>query len=195
MGWGMRYLMMALILATGIAHADALSNNIARGLPPSADQHIKLLATYTGDFRILSRKDYQEDSAARFSPMDLAVSDGPLASRKYYSQIEVAQDNRFLSIRIKALPFTPKQLREHVDNIHVIPGNEQIAQQLQQVQRGDLVQLRGYLVEVGDKQSTWRSSLTNDAVGDGACKVMRIESIKWVEKSATVPAHEYTFRG
>ena len=180
-------LVLAVLLATGMVYAgDGVDNNIARGLLPTADQHIQVLATYRGVFRILARKDYQ-DAAARFSPMDLAVSDGRLADPNYYPQIEVVQSNRFLSININPLPFTAKELREHVDNIHVIPGNELVARQLQQIQAGDLVRLKGYLVEVGDRKSTWRSSLNNDATGDGACKVMRIESIEWDEKAGVTP--------
>lgn len=193
----MRNVIMALglLFAVSTVHADIGDNNIARGLAPTTDQHIKVLATYAGQFRVLARKDYQNDPEARFSPMDLAVSSGPLASGTYYQSIEASQANRFLSINIKPLPFSPKQLREHVDNIHVIPGSEQVAQQLQQVQRGDLVQLKGYLVEVGDKRSSWRSSLSNDAVGAGACKVMRIESITWIEKADATGSHGHAFWG
>ncbi len=46
-----------------------------------------------------------------------------------------------------------------VSNMHIIPANPEIAQQIKQVKRGDLVQLKGELVEIRDKDLVWLSSL------------------------------------
>ena len=64
---------------------------------------------------------------------------------------------------------------------HHIQGHE-IAQQIKQVKRGDLVQLKGELVEIRDKDLVWRSSLTPTDTGDGACELFRVNSIQWIEK-------------
>lgn len=176
---------ISCMFATGVVNASGLglNNNIARGLPPSQDQHIKVLASYAGDFRVLGRKDYLLDQEAQFSPMDLAVSSGILASKVYFPLIGVRQDNRFLTWNIKKLPIPAKRAKELVSNIHIIPANEQIAILLKQIRAGDLVKLQGDLVEVGNQKWTWRSSLSRDDVGEGACELMRVQSIQWVEKS------------
>ena len=69
-----------------------------------------------------------------------------------------------------------------VSNMHIIPANPQIAKQIKNVKRGDLVRMQGELVEVRDKDLVWKSSLTPTDTGDGACEVFRVSSIKWIEK-------------
>ena len=66
---------------------------------------------------------------------------------------------------------------------NIIPANSKIAAQLAQVHAGDLVQLQGYLVQINDHGWIWRSSLSRVDVGDGACEILRVQAIKWVEKS------------
>ena len=144
---------------------------------------VKELEAYSGEFRILSREDYSSGTEAQFSPVDFAVSEGVLASRTYYPLIGVRQDNRYLTWTMKALPLPPQQAMQLVSNIHIIPANPKIAAQLAQVHAGDLVQLQGDLVQINDHGWIWRSSLSRVDVGDGACEILRVQAIKWVEKS------------
>lgn len=80
------------------------------------------------------------------------------------------------------VPVPQKQAMMMVSNMHIIPANPQIAKQITQVKRGDLVRLKGDLVEVKDKDLVWTSSLTPTDTGDGACEVFRVSSIQWIEK-------------
>lgn len=183
---GLPLLGLNISLAQASITANPLANktnNIAQGLPPAKNQSLKVLNAFSGEFRILGRKDYNHDPEARFSPVDFAVSEGVLASKYYYPLIGVHQDNRFLTWSMKRLPLPPQQAKELVSNIHIIPANPNIAKQLQQVKRGDMVQLSGELVEIDDNGQTWRSSLSRDDVGEGACEILRVSSIRWVEKS------------
>ena len=66
--------------------------------------------------------------------------------------------------------------------MRVIPANSQIAKQIKNVKRGDLVRLKGDLVEIKDKDLVWTSSLTPTDTGDGACELFRVSSIEWIEK-------------
>jgi hypothetical protein len=53
-----------------------------------------------------------------------------------------------------------------------------VRRELDRVRRHDLIELSGYLVEVrhGDGW-TWRSSLSRDDAGAGACEVVWVESV------------------
>lgn len=165
-----------------LANRPAAQFNVAQGLPPAANQQVRVLEQFTGNFRILGRKDYHDDREAQFSPVDFAVSEGLLANKYYYPLIGVQQDNRYLTWSMSKLPLPPKKAMQLVSNIHIIPGNPQIATALKQVKQGDLVKLHGDLVEVDDHGWTWRSSLTRNDVGDGACEILRVQSIQWLEK-------------
>ncbi len=186
----MRYIMpkLVLLLVSSVAMNDLVFASlpdamVARGLPPAKNQSVSVLKQYSGEFRILGRKDYQADPEAKFSPVDFAVSEGVLASKYYYPLIGVKLDNRFLTWNMRYLPIPADKAKTLVSNIHIIPANPNIAALLKSVKEGDLVRMKGELVEVDDNGWTWRSSLVRDDVGEGACELMRVESIEWVEKS------------
>lgn len=172
-----------LASAPALASLPESANTVARGLAPAKNQSVNILQPYQGEFRILGRKDYQADREARFSPMDFAVSEGMLASKRYYPLIGVKQDNRYLTWDVKYLPLPADRMKELVSNIHIIPASPQIADLLKKVKPGDLVRMHGDLVEVDDNGWTWKSSLSRDDVGDGACELMRVSAIEWVEKT------------
>ena len=157
--------------------------NIAKGLAPAAKgQSISTLKEFKGDFRILGSKTYQTDEQAKFSPIDYAVSWGLFAEPEIARTISVNQYDRFLNWKMDHVPVPQKQAMMIVSNMHIIPANPQIAKQITQVKRGDLVRLKGDLVEVKDKDLVWTSSLTPTDTGDGACEVFRVSSIQWIEK-------------
>ena len=82
-------------------------------------------------------------------------------------RISVNQYDRFLNWKIDKLPVPPKQAMQMVSNMHIIPANPKIAQEIKKVKRGDLVRLHGELVEVKDKDLVWTSSLTPTDLGEG----------------------------
>lgn len=185
----MRFILMLTILCAVYTSAFAALPtethrvfNVAQGLGTGSNQQVQHLQGFAGEFRVLGRKDYRSDREAQFSPVDFAVSEGVLASRTYYPLIGVRQDNRYLTWTMKALPLPPQQAMQLVSNIHIIPANPSVAAELKRVKQGDLVKLRGDLVEVADHGWTWRSSLSRTDVGDGACELLRVQSIQWVEK-------------
>lgn len=159
--------------------------NIARGLSPAIPtQSVQVLTDFYGDFRILSTKKYLNDAQAKFSPIDYAVSWGLFADPHIAAQIQVKQYDRFLKWSLPRLPVPPQQAMQMVSNMHIIPANPILARQIEQVSRGDLVRLKGELVEIKADDLVWRSSLTPTDTGDGACEVFRVHSIEWLERSA-----------
>lgn len=156
--------------------------NIAKGLAPAAEgQSLKVLKPYDGEFRILSSKIYTDDEQAKFSPIDYAVSKGLFAQPEIAKTIQVKQYDRYLNWKMDYVPVPPQLAIQLVSNMHIIPANPEVAKEIKQVKRGDLVRLKGSLVEVKDKDLVWRSSLNPMDTGDGACEVFKVESIQWIE--------------
>ncbi len=161
----------------------SVEHNIAKGLPPlAAGQSISVLKPVKGDFRILGSKIYTDDEQAKFSPIDYAVSWGLFAEPEIARHITVNQYDRFLNWKMDRVPVEKEKAMQMVSNMHIIPANPQIAKAIKNVKRGDLVRLKGELVEVKDKDLVWTSSLTPTDTGDGACEVFRVNSIQWIEK-------------
>ena len=157
--------------------------NIAKGLAPvESTQSIAPLKDFKGDFRILGSKIYTDDAQAKFSPIDYAVSRGLFAQSEIASQIYVRQFDRFLNWKMDKVPVPKELAMQMVSNMHIIPANREIAKEIKQVTRGDLVRLKGELVEIKDKDLVWTSSLSPTDTGDGACEVFRVDSIQWIER-------------
>ena len=166
-----------------VSASASVDHNISKGLAPvSKDQSIKKLQSFKGDFRILGSKIYTSDEQAKFSPIDYAVSWGLFAEPEIARHISVNQYDRFLNWKIDRLPVPAEQAMQMVSNMHIIPANPQIAKQIKHVKRGDLVRLKGELVEIKDKNLVWTSSLTPTDTGDGACELFRVSSIEWIER-------------
>lgn len=156
--------------------------NIAKGLAPAvATQSISVIEPFEGEFRILGSKTYKNDAQAKFSPIDYAVTRGLFTEPEIARQISINQYDRFLNWRMAKPPIAPRLATQLVNNMHIIPANPEVAKQIIQVKRGDLVRLEGNLVEVRDKDLVWTSALNWDGVGDGACRLIRVESIEWIE--------------
>ena len=180
-----RHFIMVLISSCMLqATAQASEYNIAKGLAPKAEgQSIEVLKEFKGDFRILGSKIYTDDAQAKFSPIDYAVSWGLFASPEIAQQISVRQYNRYLNWKMDKVPVPKEIAMQMVSNMHIIPANPEIAASIKNVKRGDLVRLKGELVEVKDHDLVWTSSLVPTDTGDGACELFRVSSIEWIESS------------
>lgn len=171
----------SIVAVSAQAAASSIEYNIAKGLAPLAKtQSIEVLQPFTGEFRVLGTKAYALDEQAKFSPIDFAVSWGAMAKADVAKQIQVQQYDRYLNWRIEKLPLPAPLAMQMVSNMHIIPANPTIAAQIQQVKAGDMLRLKGELVEVKDGDLVWRSSLSSTDVGDGACEVFRVSAIEWI---------------
>ncbi|HEY5776840.1 MAG TPA: hypothetical protein VIS57_12185, partial [Xanthomonadales bacterium] len=76
-------------------------------------------------------------------------------------------------------PPVPEQLMvASSSNMHMIPAGKGIERLLKKLRVGDVVVLRGYLVDVDhDSGWHWRSSMSRTDSGDGACELVYVESV------------------
>jgi len=68
---------------------------------------------------------------------------------------------------------------EHSANTHVIPADTSVARQLRGLRVGQVVHLRGYLVNgVRDDGAYINTSLTRSDSGPGSCEVVLVEQVE-----------------
>lgn len=137
-------------------------------------------ARYDITARILSREDYRFDAMSDLVPEDLALGWGPMSDNRILGAFEITQAARFYSWRPKAaLPISRQDVIEHSANTHVIPADSAIRSQLARLRVGQVVHLRGELVDgVRDDGASIRTSLTRSDTGAGACEVMLVEEVE-----------------
>ena len=138
------------------------------------------LSTFEGEFRVLSREDYHTGREAEISPTDLALGWGAMADPQVYKQLSIRQSNRWYYWRYENEPPIPRrEIETHSANMHIIPANKAVAQKLSKVDDNDLINLKGQLVEVSANDGwVWRSSLSREDTGNGACELFLVESIQ-----------------
>jgi hypothetical protein len=147
-------------------------------LPPLGDATVQPLAGFSIEARVLGREDYHLGREADFSPTDLALGWGRMTEDAVLSRLEISQSSRWYRYRWKDAPPMPLQdIIRSSANMHMIPADDAVAAALRRIERGDRVRIDGWLVQVEDGDWRWRSSLSRDDSGGGACELVYVCSI------------------
>jgi hypothetical protein len=140
---------------------------------------LKRRAQYDITARILSREDYRFDTLAALVPEDLALGWGPMSDNRVLKDFEITQSARFYSWRPRgAMPIARQEVIEHSANTHIIPADETVRAQLKHLRVGQVVHLRGTLVDgVRDDGAYVNTSLTRSDSGAGSCEIVLVDSV------------------
>jgi hypothetical protein len=139
---------------------------------------ISPLATFELKAKVLSRKNYNLGRESDLSPTDLALGWGRMSDESVLESISISQSGRWYRWRSNDLPIPRQEIQVSSANMHIIPKNERVKEQLSQIRKGDVVTLSGSLVRVDASDGwSWVSSLTRNDTGDGACEVVLVDNI------------------
>ena len=143
------------------------------------------LQPYEGEFRVLSKENYSFGREAELSPVDFALGWGKMKDPQVYKQLSLRQSNRWYYWRYENSPPIPvNEISSQSANTHLIPANKEIAKQLAKIDPDNLIYLKGQLVEVKSQDGwVWRSSLSRDDTGNGACELMLVEQVRILARS------------
>lgn len=143
------------------------------------DYTITPLARYQVTAVTLSRDRYRFDRGADLAPIDLALGWGPMSVAGVINELSFSQSGRWYEYRSSGEPpLDPGAMSSHSANTHCLPATNEVRKKLLAVKRHDLVTMEGFLVEItaGDGYR-WRSSLSRDDTGGGACEVLWITEL------------------
>lgn len=151
----------------------------------SGSFHLKPLARFALDARVLHRKIYRYDKQAALVPVDLAVGWGAMSDQAVLDQLQISQSARFFwyEWQHNPPPIPQNEITAHATNLHLIPANPAIAKACRALRVGELIHLRGLLVEATAPDfGTWRSSLSRTDSGNGACELVWVEELHDLER-------------
>jgi hypothetical protein len=134
--------------------------------------------------RVLSREDYRWESESDLAPIDLALGWGAMSDQAVLDRITITQGSRWYFTRYKLPPPISEQaIVNNSSNMHMVPSNRWVLKKLKEVRRGDVVQLKGFLVDISsDSGFKWRTSLRRDDTGNGSCELFYVEEIHIEER-------------
>lgn len=143
------------------------------------------LEPYGGEFRVLAKENYHLGREAEISPVDFALGWNKMADPQVYKQLSIRQSNRWYYWRYENNPPIPvHDIQTQSANTHLIPASKHIEQQLKAIDQDDLIYLKGQLVEVKSQDGwIWRSSLSREDTGGGACELMLVQEVRVIAKS------------
>lgn len=142
------------------------------------DRHrLRPLAAFAIEARVLGREDYRFDRGAALSPTDLALGWQRMADPAVYRRLAISQGGRWYHYRWgnEGPPIPVDEIVRSSANMHLVPANAAVAGAMSRVEPDQTVRLLGWLIEVeADDGWRWRSSLTREDSGDGACELIYV---------------------
>lgn len=195
LGMRWRWILVAFILFGAWRYfssgeVQAGPGQIAPGEPiqsrasPSAAIHLddytlEPLANFEIEARVLRTENYRLGREAELSPLDFALGWGAMSDSAVIAQLNISQSGRFYYYQWQNEPPIPAgEIAIRSANMHLIPANADIEARMKAVRVGQVVRMRGQLVEARASDGwKWRSSLTRNDTGAGACELIRVESL------------------
>lgn len=163
-----------------LSPSDDPVQEAARGVAPFRveDYVLTPLASFQIAGRVLGAKHYRSDREADLAPVDLAMGWGPMADPAVLADIDISQSGRFYRWRVESFPIPAQEITRHSANMHLVPANGDVADKLHDITEGQLVRFKGYLLQIEtDDGWHWKSSMTRNDQGAGACEVVLVDTI------------------
>ena len=157
-----------------IQNADNLPAPISMGL-----NTIMPLANFSIEGKILSKKRYIIGKETQISPVDFAMGWGRMSDNNVVNQLKISQRGRWYFWKPKKrMPIPRKEIETHSANMHIIPANKDIRKKVLKAKKGQIVKFNGYLIRVIGQDWNWKSSLSRNDTGGGACEVIYVKNFE-----------------
>jgi hypothetical protein len=164
----------------GILVPEAPVQNSVRASTFSVDDYILTRkASFELRARVLSTEPYYFRRESDLSPVDLALGWGVMSDQAVLDRIEISQGSRWYKTRYQyPAPISDQQITHNSSNMHIVPASKGIGKSLKKLRRGEIINLRGHLVDVDHNSGwRWRTSMTRTDTGAGACEIFYVEQV------------------
>jgi len=164
----------------GLAAEQPIQESAAVPVIQRDGYEIQPVARYEIRAKVLSIERYRLGREADLSPVDFALGWGPMSDNAITKQLAITQGSRFYHYSWRGdPPIDPAAIVRNSANTHLVPADDNVKARLLEVRKGEIVMLKGYLINVRHSDGwRWHSSLTREDSGAGACELM------WVAEAA-----------
>ncbi len=128
---------------------------------------------------VAAAESYRFDAVSFLSPVDLVLTWGQLPDEPYEGQVTYSQAARFYFWRTPSNTLDLRYIESHSANMHMIPATPNLRKALRAVDDGDLVRIKGLLVNASTAEGfTWGTSMNRTDTGPGACELIWVEELQ-----------------
>jgi len=162
----------------GVLAPDPPLQQELAGVAPLRHQEYELIprAAFELEARVLSAERYRWDGGANLAPVDLALGWGPMSDSAMLARFKVTQGARFYSLYPQDEAVDLALALRHSANMHLIPASGTVRSTLESARAGQVVSLRGQLVDAARPDGfSWSTSLTREDNGAGACDLFYVD--------------------
>ena len=140
---------------------------------------IEPVARYEIRAKVLSTERYRIGREADLSPVDFVLGWGPMSDNTVTEKLNITQGNRWYHYSWSGAPPIDPAIIVHTSaNTHLVPADDNIRARLLNVRSGEIVNLKGYLINIKHPDGwSWRSSLTREDSGAGSCELMWVAEV------------------
>ena len=139
------------------------------------------LAEFRMEGKILSKRRYWFGRQTRISKYDFAMGWKKMSDEEVLKDFTIVQATRWYRWSSSDLKMPRYEVISSSGNMHMIPADKEIARKLRRAKIGQIVDLRGYLVNATYGEDwNWQSSLTRTDIGSHACEVFYVKEFKTV---------------
>lgn len=152
---------------------------------------LRYQASYDIKARVVHAKRYNWDNLSNLITHDFGVVWGKISKTDIFNLFTWNQRNRFLIYAIRQDYIQKiggkKYINSHIANIHLIPKNWIIESKLNKVKSYDIIEIKGYLVDIYYKNHVVYTSLSRTDTGPGACEVILVNNVKIIHSRTKNP--------
>ncbi|MGM0545077.1 MAG: hypothetical protein ACQEST_00010 [Bacteroidota bacterium] len=136
-------------------------------------------ATINLEARVLSIKNYYFDEYSELMPTDIVFGWGPMSDERNLGSLMVRQSDRSFYWEMTKAPIAKGEMWRHASNMHLIGSTQQIRKKINDLRKGHVVRIEGYLVDASSPDEGWmlESSLNRDDIGRNSNELVWINSL------------------
>lgn len=140
-------------------------------------------AEFEAEVRVLAASRYYFDRKGWLAPIAIVVGWGKMSDEGIYRNVDIDQYNHLYAWENE----TPDLISEHeiltsTANIHLIPANQDVKDLMYRIRIGDVLSLRGTLVNV--RRTTgwkWPTSVRRDDKGDDSGEILYLKALDIIQ--------------
>lgn len=136
--------------------------------------------SYALKARILGIRRYTSGTKSILSTMDMALGWQEMSKPEIYKYFRITQkDRRFFWMYYSDKPPIPqREVKRKSANANLIPYNREVQTELERASVGDIITMKGFLVDVKKGTFEWNTSTSRSDVGEESPEIFLVRHAK-----------------